>query len=110
MSGNGFTVHTDELHTFSRYLDGRTAPAVHDAAKSVDDANRGDVDSFGVLLAQLLAVPARITLKTVSDNLHGVADDVTKTAGSTKQAAERYAEQDAHFAAGLGKFDPEAAG
>ncbi|WP_409182442.1 type VII secretion target [Amycolatopsis sp. VS8301801F10] len=107
MTGNGFTVHPDELHKFSEYLDKTTVPAVDDSAKAVDDANGGDIDAFGVVLAQVLAIPARIALKAVSDNLHGVAKDVTDSADKTRQASEQYRKGDQDLAKAFDKFKPE---
>ncbi|WP_328608263.1 hypothetical protein OG943_03835 [Amycolatopsis sp. NBC_00345] len=107
MAGNGFTVIPDELHKFSGYLSGTTAPAVKEAASGVHGANGFDNQAFGILLAQILAIPARIAMSVVAGNLDKVSDDVTATADSTKKAAEAYTNQDESASNGLGTFKAE---
>ena len=94
MAGDGFQVDPAELHTFGGYLSNTTAPAVKDAASGVHAANGFDNQAFGIFLAQILAVPARIAMGVVVDNLDKISENVTTTAESTKKAAEVYAEQD----------------
>ncbi|HEY2057728.1 hypothetical protein [Amycolatopsis sp. NBC_01480] len=107
MAGNGFTVIPDELHKFSGYLTGTTAPAVKEAASGVHGANGFDNQAFGILLAQILAVPARIAMGVVAGNLDKISDDVNATADATKKAAEAYTNQDEAASKGLGTFKAE---
>ncbi|MDT8913868.1 hypothetical protein [Amycolatopsis sp. PS_44_ISF1] len=107
MAGSGFTVNADELHEFSGYLSGTTAPAVKQAAGGVHGANGFDNQAFGILLAQILAVPARIAMGVVAGNLDQISADVSATADSTKKAAEAYTNQDRSASDGLGIFKAE---
>jgi len=105
--GNEFAVHPDELDKFSQYLDQTTAPAVKQAAADVHGCNGFDNDAFGIFLAQILAIPARIAMGVVAGNLDGVSDNVAHTAELTKKAAKAYRDQDANAKAGIDKFLPE---
>jgi hypothetical protein len=107
MAGDGFTVDPAEPHTFGGYLTNTTAPAVKDAASGVHAANGFDNQAFGIFLAQILAVPARIAMGVVGDNLDKISDNVTKTAESTTKAAETYTNQDNSVSAGLTDFKTE---
>lgn len=104
MAGQGFSVDPAELRNFGGYLTNTTAPAVQQAASGVHAANGFDDQAFGVLVAQILAVPARIAMATVGDNLDTVSQDVTQAADATTKAAEAYRTQDDNAATGLGTF------
>jgi hypothetical protein len=107
VAGNGFAVDPAELHTFGGYLSNTTAPAVKDAASGVHAANGFDNQAFGIFLAQILAVPARIAMGVVAGNLDKISDNVTKTADSTNKAAEVYANQENSASTALNKFKTE---
>jgi len=107
VAGDGFAVDPDELHTFGQYLSNTTAPAVKEAAGGVHAANGFDNQAFGIFLAQILAVPARIAMGVVADNLDKISDNVTKTAESTNKAADAYTNQDDSASAGLNDFKTE---
>jgi hypothetical protein len=107
VAGEGFSVDPAELRTFGGYLTNTTAPAVEEAAGGVHAANGFDDQAFGILVAQILAVPARIAMATVADNLGKVSQDVTEAADTTNKAAAAYADQDASVSAGLGEFATE---
>jgi hypothetical protein len=87
-------VNPDELTTFARYLDSTTGPEVSKAARDVRAANGFDDNAFGVLLAQLLAAPARIAMDAVAGNLSGVADEIHDAGTRTFKAATDYEETD----------------
>ncbi|GAB2986360.1 hypothetical protein LWP59_10035 [Amycolatopsis acidiphila] len=107
MAGEGFSVDPAELRTFGGYLTNTTAAAVKEAASGVHAANGFDNQAFGVLVAQILAVPARIAMATVADNLDKVSQDVTTAADTTTKAAAAYADHDDSVSAGLGEFTTE---
>ncbi|MFD2416027.1 hypothetical protein [Amycolatopsis pigmentata] len=83
-------VAPDELITFARYLDSTTGPEVSHAADQVRAANGFDNNAFGVLVAQFLAVPARIALGVVAGNLSGVADEIHDAGARTWKVANDY--------------------
>lgn len=83
-------VNPGELTTFARYLDTTTGPEVSHAADQVHAANGFGDNAFGILVAQLLAVPARIALGVVAGNLSGVADEIHDTGARTWRAATDY--------------------
>lgn len=87
-------VAPDELITFARYLDSTTGPGLSHAAEKVRAANGFDNNAFGVLVAQFLAVPARIALGAVAKNLSGVADEIHDAGSRTWKMAGDYEETD----------------
>ncbi|HVV09555.1 hypothetical protein [Amycolatopsis sp.] len=107
MAGQGFEVDPAELKTFGSYLTNTTVPAVKDAAGGVHSANGFDNQAFGIVLAQILAVPARIAMGVVAGNLDTLSDNITKTADATNKAAEAYTGQDGNVSAGLNDFKTE---
>lgn len=107
MAGQGFSADPAELRKFGDYLTNTTAPAVREAASGVHAANGFDNQAFGVLVAQILAVPARIAMATVADNLDEVSQDVTQAAETTGKAATAYTTQDDNASTGLGAFATE---
>lgn len=107
MAGEGFQVDPAELNTFADYVNNTTVPAVRQAASTVAGLNGGDVNAFGILLAQIMAIPARIAMRAVSDNLGKIADNVADTATTTKKAADAYTKQDGDAQAGLNEFKTE---
>jgi hypothetical protein len=80
----------DELTTFARYLDSTTGPEVSRAADKVREINGFDNDAFGILVAQLLAAPARIAMDVVAKNLSGAADEIHDLGARTWRAATDY--------------------
>jgi hypothetical protein len=102
-------VAPDELMTFARYLDSTTGPDVSHAADRVRAANGYDNNAFGVLVAQFLAVPARIALGVVAKNLSGVADEIHDAGSRTWKTASDYEETDRTSARALVNSYEEAA-
>ncbi|WP_033294800.1 hypothetical protein [Amycolatopsis jejuensis] len=107
MAGKDFKVDPAELDKFSGYLEKTTSPAVKQAAADVHTANGFDNQAFGIFLAQVFAVPARITMGVVAGNLDKISGNVTETADLTKKAAKAYRDQDATAKDGIDKFLPE---
>jgi len=103
----GYQVHPDELNRFAGYLTGTTKPEVEKAASGVRAHNGFDNNAFGIFAAQLLAVPARIAMAVVADNLDNLAKEIADAADRTKKAATLYSEQDKTTADGLGNFKTE---
>ncbi|MEA5359158.1 hypothetical protein VA596_06380 [Amycolatopsis sp., V23-08] len=107
VSGAGFSVDPAELQKFSRFLSGTTQPAVQDAANRMQAANGFDNAAFGILLAQVLAVPSRITMGVITGEINKLVGDIGKSADDVKKAADVYSTHDANTAQGLSTFETE---
>ncbi|WP_328454058.1 hypothetical protein [Amycolatopsis sp. NBC_00438] len=107
VSGAGFSVDPAELQKFSQFLSGTTQPAVQDAANRMQAANGFDNAAFGVLLAQVLAVPSRITMGVITGEITKLVGDIAKSADDVKKAADVYSTHDANTAQGLSTFETE---
>ncbi|MEU0794703.1 hypothetical protein ABZ342_31970 [Amycolatopsis sp. NPDC005961] len=107
VSGEGFSVDPAELQKFSQFLSGTTQPAVQDAANRMQAANGFDNAAFGILLAQVLAVPSRITIAAITGEINKLVGDIGKSAEDVKKAAETYSTHDANTAQGLSTFETE---
>ncbi|WAL69277.1 type VII secretion target [Amycolatopsis cynarae] len=107
MAQNGYQVDPQELGKFAGYLKGTTAPAVEQASSGVHDANGFDNSAFGIFAAQLLAVPARIAMGVVGDQLSKLSKEMTDAADRTQTAADTYTQHDQNVAADLGTFKAE---
>lgn len=107
VSGAGFSVDPTELQKFSEFLSGKTQPAVQDAANRMQAANGFDNAAFGILLAQVLAVPSRITMGVITGEIKNLVGDIGKSAEDLKKAADTYATHDSNTAKGLSTFETE---
>lgn len=107
VSGAGFSVDPAELQKFSQFLSGTTQPAVQDAANRMQAANGFDNAAFGILLAQVLAVPSRVTMAVITGEINKLVGDIGKSADDLKKAADVYATHDANTAQGLSTFETE---
>lgn len=107
MADNGYQVDPQELRTFAGYLSNTTAPAVQQASGGVHEANGFDNNAFGVFLAQIMAIPARIAMGAVGDRLTQLSKEVTDAAQRTRQAAAAYDNHDQSVAADLRAFKAE---
>ncbi|MEV7036661.1 hypothetical protein [Amycolatopsis sp. NPDC051061] len=107
VSGEGFTVDPAELQKFSQFLSGTTQPAVQDAANRMQAANGFDNAAFGILLAQILAVPSRVTMAVITGEITKLVGDIGKSAEDVKKAADTYATHDSNTAQGLSTFETE---
>ncbi|WP_328616621.1 hypothetical protein OHS18_09070 [Amycolatopsis sp. NBC_00355] len=107
VSGAGFSVDPAELQKFSQFLSGTTQPAVQDAANRMQAANEFDNAAFGILLAQVLAVPSRITMGVITGEITKLVGDIAKSADDVKKAADVYSTHDANTAQGLSTFETE---
>lgn len=107
VSGAGFSVDPAELQKFSQFLSGTTQPAVQDAANRMQAANGFDNAAFGILLAQVLAVPSRVTMAVITGEISKLVGDIGKSADDLKKAADVYATHDANTAQGLSTFETE---
>lgn len=107
VSGEGFSVDPAELQKFSQFLSGTTQPAVQDAANRMQAANGFDNAAFGILLAQVLAVPSRITMGVITGEISKLVGDIGKSADDLKKAADVYATHDSNTARGLSTFETE---
>jgi hypothetical protein len=84
------SVDTDGLEQFADYLKSDTVYAIRRASDGVHALNGGDVNAFGVLLAQVLGVPARIAMAVAADHLDDLAHTMTDVARSVKDTASVY--------------------
>jgi len=107
VSGAGFSVDPAELQKFSQFLSGTTQPAVQDAANRMQAANGFDNAAFGILLAQVLAVPSRVTMAVITGEITKLVGDIGKSAEDVKKAGETYATHDSNTAQGLSTFETE---
>ena len=107
VSGAGFSVDPAELQKFSQFLSGTTQPAVQDAANRMQAANGFDNAAFGILLAQVLAVPSRITMGVITGEINKLVGDIAKSADDVKKAADVYSTHDSNTAQGLSTFETE---
>ena len=107
VSGAGFSVDPAELQKFGQFLSGTTQPAVQDAANRMQAANGFDNAAFGILLAQVLAVPSRITMAVIAGEIGKLAGDIAKSADDVKKAADVYATHDSNTAKSLSTFETE---
>jgi hypothetical protein len=107
VSGEGFTVDPAELQKFSQFLSGTTQPAVQDAANRMQAANGFDNAAFGILLAQILAVPSRVTMAVITGEITKLVGDIGKSAEDVKKAADTYTTHDSNTAQGLRTFETE---
>ncbi|GAA5170751.1 MULTISPECIES: hypothetical protein [Amycolatopsis] len=107
VSGAGFSVDPAELRNFSQYLSNTTQPAVQDAANRMQAANGFDNAAFGILLAQVLAVPSRITMAVITSEIRNLAGDIGSAATDVNKAADAYESQDSNAAQGLSTFSTE---
>lgn len=107
VSGEGFTVDPAELQKFSQFVSGTTQPAVQEAANRMQAANGFDNAAFGILLAQVLAVPSRVTMAVITGEINKLVGDIGKSAEDVKKAAETYQTHDSNTAQGLSTFETE---
>lgn len=104
MSGNGYQVVTEELNKFADYLKSTTGPAMSQAASGVHSANGFDNNAFGIFVAQILAVPARIAMGVVAANLDDLSQEIADAGQRTTQAAQAYEDHEQDVAKGLQVF------
>jgi hypothetical protein len=90
VSAGGFQVDPAELRKFASYLSDTAHAEIVDAADGVHSANGFDNAAFGIFAAQLLAVPARIAMAAVTDNLNSLANEISQAAQTTVAAAAQY--------------------
>ncbi|HET6502863.1 MAG TPA: hypothetical protein VFG87_19085 [Amycolatopsis sp.] len=107
MADGGYQVETQELNKFADYLKGTTGPVVSQAAGSVHSANGFDNNAFGVFVAQLLAVPARIAMGVVAGNLDSVSKEIADAGDRTAQAATTYDQHEQSVVGTLQSFKQE---
>ncbi|MGW7576262.1 type VII secretion target [Streptomyces sp. NPDC054765] len=84
------SVDTDGLKRFADYLKNDTVSEISRASDGVHSLNGGDVDAFGVLLAQALGVPARIAMAVAADHLDDLAHTMADVAKSVQDTASVY--------------------
>jgi hypothetical protein len=92
-AAGGFTVEPEVLDSYSTGLDDR-AQRVVQASQRVDAASGFDLNAFGILIGQVLAIPARIALADLQGKLHSAADGATSAAEKVRSAAKVYRETD----------------
>jgi len=95
---NGYQVDPGELTRFAGYLTQTTAPDVDKSAQSVSSLNGFDVNAFGILVAQVFAVPTRIALGVVSAKMNSLSSEITDAARTTTTTATRYQDNEANQA------------
>jgi hypothetical protein len=106
-SGEGFNVDPQQLKDFSTFLSTSTQPAVQSAADRMKAANGFDNEAFGIFLAQIWAIPSRITMAAIQGEISKLVGDIGNSATDVKKAAEAYETQVADAAKSLGTFKAE---
>ncbi|HEX7661756.1 MAG TPA: hypothetical protein VF444_19980 [Pseudonocardiaceae bacterium] len=86
----GYQVDPAELQKFASYLSSTTHNDIQSASGAVSDANGFDNSAFGILLAQILAVPARIAMGVVSGKLKDLASEIDQASQDTVSTAKNY--------------------
>jgi hypothetical protein len=84
------SVDTEGIKRFADYFENDTVHAIKQAADGVHALNGGDVNAFGVLLAQILGVPARIAMGVAGDHLDDLAHTMADVAKSVQDTASVY--------------------
>ncbi|MFJ9411267.1 hypothetical protein [Streptomyces sp. NPDC101393] len=91
MTYNGVVgVDTDDLKRFADSLENDTVPTIQRVSEGVHTLNGGDVNAFGVLLAQVLGVPARIAMAVTADHLDDLAHTMGDVSKSVRDTASVY--------------------
>jgi hypothetical protein len=85
----GFSVQPEVLDSFSAALDDR-AQRVVKAGDRIAALNGFDVNAFGILVGQALAMPTRFALLGLKNTLHTAADSTNSAAESVRTAAKTY--------------------
>jgi hypothetical protein len=93
MAAAGFSVQPEVLENYSTALDAR-AQRVVKAGDRIAALNGFDVNAFGILVGQALAVPTRFALLGLKDTLHAAADSTNSAAEKVRTAAKTYRETD----------------
>ena len=92
---SGFAVQPAQLTTFSGFIRDTTAPIVQDAASELNGKATGfDNNAFGLVLAQVMAIPARIALGVGADQLNGLKSRLENAATTTDTTASNYQNSD----------------
>jgi hypothetical protein len=84
------SVDTDGLGQFADHVRNDTVYAIRRASDGVHALNGGDVDAFGVLLAQILGVPARIAMAVTAGHLGDLAHTMADVGQSVSDTASVY--------------------
>ncbi|RJQ76782.1 hypothetical protein D5S17_17120 [Pseudonocardiaceae bacterium YIM PH 21723] len=108
-AGGGFHVDPAELRKFSSYLSGTAHSQIDTAAKGVYSANGFDNAAFGIFAAQLLAVPARIAMGVVTNNINALATATTEHADNVIKTAEVYEHHEDTTKQGFTAIKPDGA-
>ncbi|MCU1682887.1 MAG: hypothetical protein JWQ81_3626 [Amycolatopsis sp.] len=106
VSNGGFEVDPAELRKFASYLSDTAHAEIVDAANGVHSANGFDNSAFGIFAAQILAIPARIAMAAVTDNLNKLADEISQAAQSTVTAATTYQQHEESVTRTLNTISP----
>jgi hypothetical protein len=92
---DGFQVQPSQLTGFAGFLRNTTEPVVQAAAQDLNAKATGfDNDAFGVILAQILALPARIALGAGADTLNNLKSELDNAASTTDTTAGNYQNTD----------------
>ncbi|MFD7921400.1 hypothetical protein ACFV3R_19495 [Streptomyces sp. NPDC059740] len=83
-------VDTDSLRRFADSLQYGTASAIQRVSEGVHTLNGGDVNAFGVLLAQVLGVPARIAMAVTAGHLDDLAHTIGDVSRTVRDTASVY--------------------
>jgi hypothetical protein len=93
MAAAGFTVQPQVLESYSTGLDDR-AQRVAKAADRLDAVSGFNLNAFGILIGQVLAIPTRIAMADLKGKLHSGAGGATTAAGKVRSAAKIYRDTD----------------
>jgi hypothetical protein len=93
MTAAGFTVQPDVLDTYATGMDDR-AQRVVKAGERVQAVSGFDLNAFGVLVGQVLAIPTRIALADLNSKLRSASDGATAAAEKVRAAAKAYRENE----------------
>jgi hypothetical protein len=105
MAAAGFTVRPEVLESYSTGLDDR-AQRVVKAAERLDAVSGFDLNAFGVLIGQVLAIPTRIAMADLQGKLHSGAEGATGAAEKVRAAAKIYRDTDGDHGKVLAGMNP----
>lgn len=105
MAAAGFTVQPEVLESYSTGLDER-AQRVVKASERLDAASGFNLNAFGVLIGQVLAIPTRIAMADLKAKLHSGAEGATSAAAKVREAAKVYRETEGDHAKTITALNP----